>query len=162
MGAVTYPDDRVAALLTERFNLYKLDLSTPHEDFRAASGGAPVPWAPTFRFCDRRGREVRRLVGWLPPEGFLAELHLTLGLQDIARGRFADAEAAMGRIADRWPEAAAAPEALYWAGMAAFQDGQRDMHRLHQGWQALRQRYPDSTWAERASVIDDWKGAQAH
>lgn len=151
MGAVTYPHDDVRQALAEDFVCYKLNLKEPHPDHREASRETRIPWAPTFVFTDAAGREVRRFTGWLPPDEFVTELALTRGLYQVQKGRFAEAFEILSPLGD-------SPEALYWAGMAAFRDS-GEMADLATHWNALRERHPGSTWATRASVIDEWGGA---
>ena len=74
MDAVTYPDDRVASALDRAFVPFKINLLERHPDLKPACAGGRVMWGPTFIVADARGSEIRRWVGWLPPESFVAEL----------------------------------------------------------------------------------------
>jgi hypothetical protein len=148
MGTVTYPRPEVVAALSAGFATYKLDLKTPHPDFKEAAGRARVPWAPTFVVTEPGGREVRRWVGWLPPAAFVDQLQLARGLAELGQGRFA----AAGLLLTTLPES---PEARYWAGVAAYRRPDGTLEDLAAHWNELRQRFPQSTWAVRASVIDD-------
>ena len=80
MGAVTYPNAQVAEFVSERFTAIKFNVKEPHPDFKEALGRGKVLWAPLLVFLDGRGSELRRYVGFLPPDEFLAELRLVLGL----------------------------------------------------------------------------------
>ena len=153
MGAVTFPDRAVDRYLRDHFTGFKLCLLDRRPDFKEATNGQPVPWAPTFFFTDGKGREVRRTVGWLAPDAFLSELRLARAQHAITRGRFDDALALL--------EEAGSPEAIYYAGVAEFLRGKRDMKALAGRWNALRDRFPESEWARKASVIEDWDG-RAH
>jgi len=155
MDTVTYPDPAVDAALAEHFVGFKLCLLDKHPDFREATGSNPVPWAPTFRFTDGKGRETRRTVGWLGPADFVAELALARGQAAMTRGRFDDALALLEGVDDA---AMAAPEARYYEGVAAFLRGKRDMAALKERWVRLRERHPHSDWANKAEVIEDWNG----
>jgi hypothetical protein len=150
MGAVTLPDPAVDAYLNAHFVGFKLCLLDRHPDFKEAVGGQPVPWAPTFLFTDGKGRGVRRSVGWLDPAGFVAELQLARAQHLLARGRFDESLALLAE--------AATPEARYYDGVVRFLQGQRDMTALGASWNALREAFPGSEWAEKASVIEDWDG----
>jgi len=150
MEAVTLPDDAVDAQLRDHFAGFKLGLLDRHPDFKEATNGRAVPWAPTFLFTDGKGREVRRTVGWLAPGAFVAELKLARAQHAIMRGAFDDALALL--------DDAGSPEALYYAGVAGFLKGKRDMNALGERWNALRDRFPESEWARKASVIEDWDG----
>lgn len=151
MGAVTYPDEQVARALVDHFVCYKLNLKEVHPDYREASRETRIPWAPTFVITDASGREVRRWTGWQGPEAFLPRLHLTRGLFGVQKGRFEEAFEVLSGLDD-------SPEAHYWKGVAAFRREGGEMADLEEHWNALRRDHPDSTWAERASVIDDWDG----
>ena len=160
MDAVTYPHPEVATELSERFACFKASLMERHPDFVEASGGSPVPWAPTFVFTDARGRVARRSVGWLPPADFVAELRTARGIWAITRRRSEEAGELLGGVVADHPTAPAAPEAAYWLGVARFLGGKRDIQALADAWNDLRRRFPDSEWAGKAEVIDDWKGGE--
>src|SRR2546423_639106 len=49
------------------------------------------------------------------------------------------------------PDTGAAPEALYWAGVARYK-ATNDPSALEQTAQAFAQRYQDTAWAKKASV----------
>lgn len=158
MDTVTYPHPEVAAELDGHFACFKANLTERHPDFAEASGGGPVPWAPTFVLTDARGRQVRRSVGWLPPSDFLAELRTARGIWAITRRRTEDAEALLAAVVDDHPRSPAAPEAAYWLGVSRFLAGRRDIQALADAWHDLRRRFPGSEWALKAEVIEDWKG----
>jgi hypothetical protein len=152
MGAVVYPDPRVDRHLGEHFAGFRLSLLEKHPDFKEATLGRPVSWAPTFLFSDGP-REVRRSVGWLAADDFLGELDLARGQHQLLRGRFDDALAILEAVAAS--RAQAAPEAGYFAGVAIFLEGRRDMAGLKERWNRLRAAHPSSDWARKAEVVDD-------
>ena len=153
MEAVTLPDPAVDAELTEHFAGFKLCLLDRHPDFKEAVGAQAVPWAPTFLFTDGKGREVRRTVGWLSPNDFLAELRLARAQFRLTRGKMDEALELLA--------AAGSAEAMYYEGVAVFLKGKRDMIALGEKWNALRESFPTSEWAAKAAVIEDWDG-RAH
>lgn len=155
MDTVTYPDPSVQERLAASFVGFRLSLMEKHKDFKEAIGGAPVGWAPTIRFTDGRGREVRRTVGWFSPRDFVAQLELADGLFEMNRGKFTAARARLDRIDAELGDTQAAPEAAYYAGAAVFLEGNRDMPALKQRWNELREKHPQSDWAIRAEVADD-------
>jgi TolA-binding protein len=104
---------------------------------------------------DHTLRQLRRTIGFLPPDDFLAELRLALGLAALARARNETALPALRAVADLHPRSHVAGEALFWAGIAAFRAAERDKAALRDAWEPLWERYPDSTWAQRTSV---WPG----
>jgi len=160
MGAVTYPDAAVEAVLVENFVGLKINVAERHPDFKEAAGGAMVPWAPLFRTTDAKGREVRRTVGWLAPGDFVCDLRIAMGLGQISRARF---DLALRDF--EWVAGARSPlaaEAGYYAGVAAFLGGKRDMELLRDHWNRLRRTHPTSAWAKKAAVIDDHPVGGAH
>lgn len=155
MGTVVYPDPEVDSYLAANFVGLKISLLEKHPDFKEAIGGQPVPWAPTMRFTDGKGREVRRSVGWLDRQDFLAELKMAQGQHHLTRWRVDEALETFEAIETEHASARAAPEAGYYAGVALFMKGKRDMAALKSRWNRLREQHPNSDWAYKASVVDD-------
>lgn len=155
MDAVTYPDPQVTALLSERFSCVKINMLDRHPDFKEASAPGKVMWAPTLVFRDSRDREIRRFVGWLPPESFLSELELVLGLDRVHHAQFADAATHFGRVVEDLGDNENVAEGLYWRGISEFLAGGKDFEALRRSWGALHERFPGTRWATHASVIED-------
>lgn len=152
MGAVTYPDSNVVEFMSRRFVAYQVNTKAPRDEDRALLASHRLLWEPGFVFLDHGGRELRRTVGFLPPQEFLAELRLVLGKAALLHARHPEAllwfEAAGGG------SAAVAPEGLFWAGIAAYRI-ERDLETLRRRWDELRHRFPESTWWTRADVFGD-------
>jgi len=91
--------------------------------------------------------------GFLPADDFLAQLDLGLGKMDFQRGAYADAEKRFRLVCEARSGSGAAPEACYWAGVAAYKAG-NDPAPLKAAAQLLKARYPDSEWSRKASVWD--------
>jgi TolA-binding protein len=53
----------------------------------------------------------------------------------------------------RYPETEAAPEAVYWAGVARYK-ATGDASALSETARQFRERYQSSSWAKKASVWD--------
>jgi hypothetical protein len=157
LGAVTYPDDRVGALLATSFRLVRLDIAQREPDTRELIRMARPLWTPTLLFLDPHGAEVRRAVGYRPPEQLLLEAEIALGLVDLLHARNGEARARFSEAADSYPQGHAAPEALFWAGIAAYRKAGRDRAVLAREWSELRKRYPESGWWKRADVFADDK-----
>jgi TolA-binding protein len=86
-------------------------------------------------------------------DDFLAQLDLGLGKLLFQRGSFADAEKRFRAVCEAHASAGAAPEACYWAGVAAYK-ATNDPAHLGAAGKLLGERYPESEWARKASV---WK-----
>ncbi len=155
MDTVTYPDPQVADTLANGFSPLKINLFDRHPDFKEASAGARIPWAPALIFSDASGRELRRFIGWLPPQSFLAELLLVQGIHGVGQGQFDEATQSLTRIETEFSESEVAAEGLYWQGIARFLAGSKDMAALQGCWQRLVETHPGSRFATHASVIED-------
>lgn len=112
-----------------------------------------VRWTPTILVMSPDGKEERRIEGFLPADDLLAQLELGLGYIAVARKDWATAEREFEQVVDRYPETDAAPEALYWTGVARY-SASHDSAALRETGRQFQQRYTDTSWAKRASV---WK-----
>lgn len=158
MDAVTYPHEAVVREIEDHFAPFKVNMIERHPDFRDASAGSRVMWGPTFVVSDARGLGVRRWVGWLPPESFVAELALARAQAAFDHGRFEDAANALRELVDRFDGGTAPevrPEALYWLGIAGFMAGKKDWDALRGAWATLAKEYPGHRFGTHASVIED-------
>jgi hypothetical protein len=113
-----------------------------------------VQWTPTVLLLDSDGSERHRFEGYLPAPDFLAQLKLGLAHAAKVRGDWAEAERRYREVADDPTAADAAPEALYWAGVAKYK-ASGDPGALASTAQAFQTRFTDSSWAKKASV---WSG----
>ena len=74
-------------------------------------------------------------------------------LEQVAfkRGAFDEAERHFREVVEQYPNTEAAPEALYWAGVARYK-GSGDGAALADTAAQFRGRYQESSWAKKASV----------
>jgi TolA-binding protein len=100
---------------------------------------------------DPDGTERHRIEGFLPAEDLLAQLMLGLGHAAFARQQWDAAERHFREVVDRFPKTEAAPEALYWAGVARYK-AKGDATALADTAREFTRRYQDSSWAKKASV----------
>ena len=77
MGAVTYPDDKVADFIAK--NMIPLQVKADHP----LAGEFKVTWTPTICVLDFYGKEHHRTVGFFPPEEFIPSLLLGMGKVDF-------------------------------------------------------------------------------
>lgn len=100
---------------------------------------------------DSDGGERWRIEGYLPKDEFRAQLELGLARVAFMRKRWADAEQRYAQIVGRYPDTAAAPEAVYWRGVSQYKRT-NDHTALGGVAEQLNQKYPSSVWARKASV----------
>jgi hypothetical protein len=112
-----------------------------------------VQWTPTILMLDPKGKERRRIEGFLPADEFRAQLELGLGQVSFAGGDYRDAHRRSSEVVAQLGETDAAAEAMYWAGVAKYKET-NDPGALGATAKAFEERYQDSAWAKKASV---WK-----
>lgn len=108
-------------------------------------------WTPTQLVLDADGVERHRIEGFLPADDFLAQLELGIARLEFEHEHYADAEREFRAICDGHPQAGAAAEACYWAGVSAYK-ATHGPEPLKDTARILRQRYPQSEWTRKASV----------
>ncbi len=151
--ATTYQSSDVRAWLAERFICIKYDTKKPDEWFRRLNGRFAHLWHPDLVVLDANLTEVRRIIGYFPPRELIAHLSIGYALVELYRNRAAKAlEILEG--ADAGAEGTtAAPEILYWAGVAALRAG-GGLAALAPRWERLRATHPSSQWAVAADCLD--------
>ena len=157
-----YSNAQVAECIKTHFVPIRVHVREQHEEFQRLGARFSAQWTPTVliinsdgpRGAGAPGGEIvrHRIDGFLPAEDFLTQLILGLGHAAFAAGQFATAEERFRDVVDQHGFADAAPEALYWAGVARYKAG-GDVTALKETAVAF-DKYPDSTWAKKASV---WK-----
>jgi len=146
-----WPDERVVRLVSQQFLPARVHVKQNPEEFKRYGARYSAQWTPTILELDPDGAERHRIEGFLPADDFLAQLMLGLAHMAFKQERWADAERRYREIVERLPDTDAAPEALYWAGVAPYK-ATGDAASLKDTARAFTQRYQDSTWAKKASV----------
>lgn len=141
---MTYPDPQVSRYVADYFVPYKADMGDRNSwpIFRANH----VIWTPSIGFADRNGSMHYVGVGFLPPSEFLSTLKIGRARCLMAWIKYAEAAALLEEAASI--DNAMTPEALFWLSTAYFFE-RRDSTRMHQVWEELVRRYPDTSWARR-------------
>lgn len=148
MGAVTYPDFTVAALLNEQFIPVQVNIEkVPQlvEKFQAV-------WTPNLNILNDKEKLVYHIEGWLAPSECAAMLILSQGHYQLRRSQFDQAAAHFKAVFDHYPQSEFAPEALYYLAVSRYL-ASHESQRLIEGWQDCRRYYPSSSWARRSMVI---------
>lgn len=153
MDTVTYPTAAVQSALEEHTIPAHFNLHEPTDQTKQLLRRFRVVWTPTLVFLDHHEIELRRLVGYVPPGDFPAEVDMAIGMAHVMHAQYDEAFRRFRGVVESHPGAEAVPEALYWAGVAALRrDGAAD--GLVEQWRELQAKYPQSVWWKRASFID--------
>jgi len=143
MGAVTYPDAKVADFVMSRMVPIQVLADSPLADeFK-------VKWTPTIAVLDYYGKEHHRTVGFFPPEEFIPSLLLGMGKIDFDTDQFNDAIVRFDRLLADYPKSGAAPEAIYLRGVSRYK-ATHNAAPLKEAYEKLKADYPASEWTQRA------------
>lgn len=146
-----WPDERVARFVTQNFLPARVHVKDDPQEFKRFGERYSAPWTPTILELDPDGVERYRIEGFLPADDFLAQLMLGRAHMAFKQGQWAEAEKRFREIMQQLPNTDAAPEALYWAGVARYK-GNNDATALKETARAFAKQYQDSTWAKKASI----------
>jgi thiol-disulfide isomerase/thioredoxin len=149
MEEVTYRSPAVLDELAAGFVAVKYNTKQPEPALRLLNDGRALLWSPTLVVLDPRGTEVRRLVGYVPPDELVAELELGRALVELLHGRSPVARERLAALGAG--DTSVAAEATYWEGVAAWKLG--GLPELVPVWDRIGERFPDSPWAARADCI---------
>lgn len=146
-----YSDPWVVEFVSQHFVPVRVHVREQAGEFKRLGQRYAAQWTPTILLLDPQGEERHRVEGFLPVMDFLPQLLLGLGHSAFKRGAFDDAERHFRDVVERYPNTEAAPEALYWAGVARYK-GTGDAAALADTAAQFRERYQESSWAKKASV----------
>ena len=147
MGAVTYPDQRVAKLINDNFVPLQINIVEQPE----FTDRFIARWTPTIFILDAEGREHRRIIGYTPPEDFIVELSMGLAQEAFDNMRYEEAVSRYEHIAEQYSDSYLAPEALYMVGVSRYR-ATNDPSNLEKYWDQVMELYPDSRWAKAGDV----------
>ncbi len=143
MGAVTYPNEKVAEFVMNRMVPIQVLADSPlAADFK-------VTWTPTIVVLDYYGKEHHRTVGFFPPEEFIPSMLLGMGKVDFDTDQFNDAILHFDALLREYARSAAAPEAIYLRGVSRYK-ASHDAKPLKEAYEKLKADYPASEWTRRA------------
>jgi hypothetical protein len=146
-----WPNARVVRFVNENFLPARVHVKEDAEQFKRYGERYKAPWTPTILLLDSDGVEHHRIEGFLPLDDFLAQLMLGRARLAFDQQQWEDAERRFKEIVEQFPESDAAPEALYWAGVAPYK-ATGNAASLGATARAFKQRFQSSTWAKKASV----------
>lgn len=145
----TLPERSVDSYISDRFVPLAYEISEPGSQDLVKRYN--VEWTPTFILADDKGNEVYRMVGYLPPNDYLAQLVYGEGKAAFKKDDFDRANKCFNRVVEKYPDSSIAPEAMYYAGVSMFKKS-HDASNLNKTYDRLKSKYPDSDWTKKASV----------
>ena len=145
MGAVTYPNDKVAKFVD--FNFVPVQIETSQKDLVEKF---KVTWTPTIILLDAEGVEKHREVGFLPPEEFIPAFMVAKGNWYFDREQYDQAMELYNEALQSYPGSAAAAEAVYYTGVTRFKKS-HDPKPLREAYETLTAKFPQSEWTKRAA-----------
>jgi thioredoxin-related protein len=149
---ITFPDAEVAEVLGNEFVCLKVNTAAIAESARPLVREQRVLWTPDLLFRDPTGAELGRRLGYHPPPDFVAVLLIVLGQTAMTFRDYGRALACFSEAADMPNGQAMRPEALFWAGIAAYKVGKGDRAVLRERWTVIRDSYHDTPWWTRAEA----------
>jgi tetratricopeptide (TPR) repeat protein len=144
MDAVTYPDERVVEFIQKSLVplLVAFDAKPLASDFN-------IKWTPTLITLGSDGREHHRTVGFLDPEGFIANALLGIGKFHFDNERHEEALALFDTIIADFGKSDVTAETVFLQGVARYKKS-GDPAPLKTAYETLTEKYPDSEWTKRA------------
>jgi thioredoxin-related protein len=149
MNTGPYSDEKVQKFIMENFIPLKSQCfwDKPTELMQRFE----IKWTPTLIVHDPEGKEHHRVVGYLPVDDLIAQLILGKGKIHFETDRLPEAIAQFQMVVDQCLNTGAAPEAVYWLGVAGYKQT-HDAKFLRQIYDQLTAKYPQSEWARRAEA----------
>jgi len=144
LGAVTYPDERVAKFLS--LNYVPVQIQTTNAELMSKYS---VSWTPTLLVLDADGKEHYRAVGFFTPDDLIATFMTAKGRWALDTDQLADARALFEEVIAGYPDRDAAAEATFFLGVVKYKIT-HDPKALREGYDFLKEKFPHSTWTKQA------------
>jgi thioredoxin-related protein len=150
MEITTYQKDETLSYINSHFIFIKYDITNKSIPKIHCS---PIMWTPTFIVFANDGSEMRKITGYLNNLQFISEMEIGRALAYLRKGKPQIALDILENFNKHPQDNVAAPEALYWAGVASYFLNRRNPESLAIRWQELLNNYPDSIWASKADCL---------
>lgn len=144
MDDLTFSDSGVSAFLEQR----TVPLRAAHND-KPLTDKYGIKWTPTILILDGGGAEHHRIVGFLPPEEFIASLLLGSAKTSFDLGDYKGASMLADEILEKHPASPSAPEAVFLRGVCQYKMTRKPAS-LKEAYERLNSSYPESEWTKRA------------
>ena len=145
MGAVTYPDQKVARFID--LNFIPVQVQTSNTELMDKF---VVKWTPTLVVLDGEGREHYRAVGFFTPDDLIASFMVGKGHWYLDTEQFPEAQAMFEEVMANYPDNEAAAEAIFFKGVTRYKMT-HDPKNLREAYDTLMEKYPQSMWARQAA-----------
>jgi thioredoxin-related protein len=147
MGAVTYPDDRVAKLINENFVPVQINV-VDHPEF---TDQFHAHWTPSIIYLDPEGTEHLRWYGYVTPDDLIVDIHMALAQIAFDNKQYDEAVQRYEQVVSEYPDSDRAPQALYMVGTSRYRVT-GDPSNLENYWDQVIERYPGTRWAKAGDI----------
>ena len=144
MDAVTYPENKVIEFIQKSF----IPLQVAH-DAKPLSADFNIKWTPTLITLGLDGKEHHRTVGFLDPDGFIANSLLGIGKYHFDNDRYPEALSFFENIIADYAQNNVVAEAIFLQGVSRYKNS-GDPKPLKEAYESLSSNHPDSEWTQRA------------
>jgi hypothetical protein len=144
MGAVTYPNERVAKFIS--LNYVPVQIQTSNS---AMMERFSVSWTPTLIVLDADGREHYRAVGFFTPDDMIATFMAAKGRWALDLGMLPEARAMFEEVISCYPDSEAAAMSTFFLGVARYKMS-HDPKPLRETYDTLVSKFPHSIWTKQA------------
>jgi hypothetical protein len=144
LGAVTYPDERVAKFVS--LNFVPVQIETSNQEMMRRF---TVSWTPTLIVLDADGREHYRGVGFFTPDDLIATFEAAKGRWALDSDQLADARAIFEEVMECYPDTEAAAMATFFRGVAMYKMD-HNPKALRESYDILKEKFPHSIWTKQA------------
>ncbi len=145
MGAVTYPNERVAKFIS--LNFIPVQIQTANKELMQRFA---VSWTPTLILLGADGREHYRVVGYFTPDDLIATFMTAKGRWALDTEQLPEARAMFEEVISCYPDKEAAAEALFFLGVVRYKMS-HDPKPLREAYDELNAKFPQSSWAKQAA-----------
>src|SRR5690625_315918 len=153
MDTVTYPDANVKQTLSEHAIAAQFNTDEPDTETKQLMRRFRQVWTPTLIFLDHHEIELRRQLGFVPPEQLVSDMGMAIGRAHLHHAEFDKAFEQFRTLSEQYEGEDVGAEALYWSGVSALRrDGNADVLLVQ--WNELKDKYPESIWWTKASFVD--------
>lgn len=144
MDAVTYPQHEVIEFVNQAVIPLRVASNT-----EPLATNFNLKWTPTLITLDPDGKEHHRTVGFIMPEELIPSLLLGIAKVHFDRDMFSEALANLETLLSKYPKCDAAPEAIFFRGVAKYK-ATHDAKPLKHAYELLEANFPGAEWTKRA------------